>query len=107
MNKRRWVLGSDTVEELYEYKNLGVLRKYVDSFSSNVVDNIEKTQKKWECYFRLILTEGNWTLLYSSILETSLSTIFAVWLWTFHGHRNSITETGALSNVIFKNKYFF
>ena len=46
MNKRSWVLGSETVEELYEYKNLGVLKNYVGSFSSNVTDNIEKTQKK-------------------------------------------------------------
>ena len=46
MNKRSWVLGSETVEELYEYKNLGVLKNYVGSFSSNVIDNIEKTQKK-------------------------------------------------------------
>ena len=54
MNKRSWVLGSETVEELYEYKNLGVLKNYVVSFSSNVIDNI---RKKWECYFRPILTE--------------------------------------------------
>ena len=27
------------MEELYEYKNLGVLKNYVGSFSSNVTDN--------------------------------------------------------------------
>ena len=32
------------MEELNEYKNLGVLKNYVGSFSSNVIDNIEKTQ---------------------------------------------------------------
>ena len=36
----RWTL------ELYEYKNLGVLKNYIGSFSSNVTDNIEKTRKK-------------------------------------------------------------
>ena len=46
MNKRSWVLGSKTVEELYEHKNLGVLKNYVGSFSSNVIDPTEKTQKK-------------------------------------------------------------
>ena len=51
MNKRRWVLGSETVEELYEYKNLRVLKNYVGSFFSNVIDSIEKIQKKWECQF--------------------------------------------------------
>ena len=34
------------VNELYEYKNLGVLKNYVNSFPSNVEDNIEKARKK-------------------------------------------------------------
>ena len=32
--------------ELYEYKNLGVLKNYAGSFTSNILDNIEKTRKK-------------------------------------------------------------
>ena len=49
--KRRWTnresrLGDDIVEELCEYKNLGVLKNYIGSFSSNVTDNIQKTRKK-------------------------------------------------------------
>ena len=44
---QRWVLGSETVDELYKYRNLGVSsQNYVGSFSSNVIDNTEKTQKK-------------------------------------------------------------
>ena len=46
MQNRNWVLGDDNVDELYEYKNLGILKNYVGSFSSNIDDNIEKTQKK-------------------------------------------------------------
>ena len=46
MNDREWRLGDDTVEELYEYKNLLVLNNYIGSFSCNVTDNIEKTRKK-------------------------------------------------------------
>ena len=46
MQSRKWVLGDDNVDEIYEYKNLGVLKNYVGSFSSNIDDNIEKTQKK-------------------------------------------------------------
>ena len=46
MNEREWRLGDDIVQELYEYKNLGVLKNYIGSFSSNVRDNIEKTRKK-------------------------------------------------------------
>ena len=46
MNEPEWKLGDDIVEELYEYKNLGILRNYIGSFSSNLTDNIEKTRKK-------------------------------------------------------------
>ena len=34
------------VDELSEYKNLGVLKNCFNSFSSNIEDNIEKTRKK-------------------------------------------------------------
>ena len=46
LKNREWFLGDTKVEELYEYKNLGVLRNYVRSFSSNIHDNIDKTRKK-------------------------------------------------------------
>ena len=46
LTEREWLLGETTVDELCEYKNLGVLKNYIGSFSSNVEDNIEKTRKK-------------------------------------------------------------
>ena len=46
LTEREWLLGETTVNELCEYKNLGVLKNYIGSFSSNVEDNIEKTRKK-------------------------------------------------------------
>ena len=46
MEDRKWLLGESHVDELYEYKNLGVTKNYVGSFSSNVEDNIEKTCEK-------------------------------------------------------------
>ena len=46
MKTLEWILCGDTVDELYEYKNFGVLKNYVSSFSSNVDDNIEKTRNK-------------------------------------------------------------
>ena len=46
MKEREWILGDGTVDELYEYKNLGVLKNYIGSFSSKVEDNIDKTRKK-------------------------------------------------------------
>ena len=39
------------MKELYEYKNLGVLKNYVGSFSSNVLDNVEKNSEKVEMLF--------------------------------------------------------
>ena len=47
LKNREWLLGDTKVEELYEYKNLGVLKNYVGSFSSNIDDNIDKTRKKY------------------------------------------------------------
>ena len=46
MKEREWALGDDTVEEFYEYKNLGVLKNYCGSFASNISDNVDKTRKK-------------------------------------------------------------
>ena len=46
MKEREWILGDGTVDEHYEYKNLGVLKNYIGSFSSNVEDNTDKTRKK-------------------------------------------------------------
>ena len=46
-----WFLGDTKVEGLYEYKNLGVLKNYVGSFSSNIDDNIDKTRRKVDMIF--------------------------------------------------------
>ena len=46
MNKREWTLGNDIVGEVYEYKNLEIIKNYVGSFSSTVTDIIEKTRKR-------------------------------------------------------------
>ena len=46
MKEREWILGDGTADELYEYKNLDVLKNYIGSLPSNVEDNIDKTQKK-------------------------------------------------------------
>ena len=46
MKEREWIPRVAIVNELYEYKNLGVLKNYVNSFASNVEDNIEKARKK-------------------------------------------------------------
>ena len=46
MKEFKWHLGYMAVYELCEYKNLGVLKNYTNSFSTNVEDNIEKSPQK-------------------------------------------------------------
>ena len=46
MKVHNWTLGSKSVSELYEYKNLGVVKNYFGSFSTNADKNIEKTFRK-------------------------------------------------------------
>ena len=53
MDEREWNLGNDIVDEVYEYKNLGIQINYVGSLSSNVTDNIEKTRKMAKIIFVL------------------------------------------------------
>ena len=44
MSEREWMFGDSVVDELFEYKNFGVLSigYYVSSLASNEDDNIEK-----------------------------------------------------------------
>ena len=52
MKERAWALSDDTVEELYKYKNLGVLKNYCGSLASNnISDNIDKMCKKASIIF--------------------------------------------------------
>ena len=43
---RNWTLGSESVNELYEYINLGVVKNYIGSFSTNADENIERKHAK-------------------------------------------------------------
>ena len=89
MKEREWILGDGTFDELYEYKNLGVLKNYIGSFSSNIEDNIDKTRKKagmiFSSYFdrRRVNPFKFWSqaclpsLLHGSELFTLTSSLFA------------------------------
>ena len=46
MKRREWILGGEIVDELYEYRHLGVLKNYIGSFSSHDDDNTERTSSK-------------------------------------------------------------
>ena len=46
MKERTWVLGGESVTDLYEYKNLGVVKNYIGSFSTNADDNSNFDQRK-------------------------------------------------------------
>ena len=50
------MLGDSVVDELFEYKNLGVLKNYISSFASNVDDDTEKARKKAGMIFSPTLT---------------------------------------------------
>ena len=40
MKERSCILGNESIDQIYECKNLGSVKKYVGSFSSNVDENI-------------------------------------------------------------------
>ena len=42
MQERSWTLGVENVDELYEYKNLGVYKNYCGSINANIDENIGK-----------------------------------------------------------------
>ena len=84
MKERDWTLGDTKVDELYEYKNLGVLKSYAGSFTSNILDNIEKTRKKAGMIFFLwFRSSQNKTFNLHQILEASMLTLSVIWCWTF------------------------
>ena len=61
MKARQWNVGPNSIYELSEYVNLGVLKNYCGSFDKNIDENIAKTRKRKECCFLLILTEDEQT----------------------------------------------
>ena len=48
----------EIVDEIYEYKNLGVLTNYIGSFASTMDDNIENTRSKPRMIFPSNLIGG-------------------------------------------------
>ena len=86
MKTREWILGGDTVNELYEYKNLGVLKNCIGSFSSNVDDSIEKTRNKAGIIYSSHLDHRNVNpLTYVKFWRQAclLSLLFGAALFTF------------------------
>ena len=51
MKEHSWILRNESVYEIYEYKNLGIVKNFIGSFSSSVDENIEKTRKKARMIF--------------------------------------------------------
>ena len=46
MKEGSWLLGDDTVDELYKYQNFWLFKIYCDAFSTNIDENIEKATAK-------------------------------------------------------------
>ena len=58
MNERDWVLGNDSVDELYEYKSLGVVKNYIGSFSSNADEiSIRLVKSRASYSLRILIAE--------------------------------------------------
>ena len=55
MQEKSWTLVVETVDEMYEYKNLGIYKNYCGSFNANIDENIEKTRKKTGMIFSAII----------------------------------------------------
>ena len=89
MKLREWLLGWDTVDELYEYKNLGVLKNYIGSFFSNVDDNIKMTCHKAGMIFSSHLDRRKVNVKFWR--QAYLPSLFL--LLSFHAHSWTITET--------------
>ena len=55
MQSRKWMsqmmLGDDIVDELYEYKNLGVLKNYAGSFSSTLMITSKRHRRRTVLFF--------------------------------------------------------
>ena len=80
MKECEWTLGDTKVDELYEYKNLGVLKNYAGSFTSNILDNIEKTGKKAGMIFSSDFDRRK-TKPFNlhQILDASMLTLSVIW----------------------------
>ena len=76
MIDRTWMLGDTSVDELYEYKNPGVIENYAGSFSTNIDDNTEKIRKKAGMLFPADLNHNiqNLSSCVCEVLKASLLT---------------------------------
>ena len=95
LKNREWLLGDTEVEELYEYKKLGVFKNYVGSFSSNIDDNIDKTKKKLVCYFLPILIVGNSILLFMLSSGNKPACPCSFMVLSFYAYSYFTVKTGA------------
>ena len=64
LKDREWLPDDTKVEELYEYKNLGVLKNYVGSFALILTIISIRPGKKLVCYFLPLLIVGKSILLF-------------------------------------------
>ena len=82
LTEREWLLCETTVNELCEYKNLGVIKNCIGSFSSDVEDNIKKARKKAGMIFSSDFDRRKTNPLVQ-ILEASVFALSIIWNRTF------------------------
>ena len=80
MKTAEWILGGNTVDELFEYNSLRVLKNYIGSFLSNVDDNIEKTRNKAGMIFSSHLDRRKSKFIYiCQVLEAGMFAVPFIW----------------------------
>ena len=94
------VIRDTIVEELYEYKNLGVLKHHVGSFSSNVEDNIDKTHKKVGLIFASNCDRRKVNPLVYVKLWKQAFVITVVWGGALDAYSHFIAEAWAMSILV-------
>ena len=79
MKERTSVLAGESVIEPYKYKNLGVVKNYIGSFSNNANHNIDKTRKKNRYVICLeLLSEEGQPFNLHQVLASSMPPHFTV-----------------------------
>ena len=89
MKNRVWLLGDTIVDELYEYKNLGMVKHYMGSLSSNIEDNIDKTHRKVDLIFASNFDRRKVNpLVYVKLWKQAglPSLLFGAELWTLYSY---------------------
>ena len=106
MQERSWTLDVENVDELYEYKNLGVYENYCGSFNANIDENIEKKLvRKRELSSQPTSIGARLTLSFMSSIGNKSAYPLSYLVPRFLSHSDFIKQTRASSEVVPQNHF--